>query len=133
MNEKVFRILFIFFGIVSLIAVWIVCSGCASKPAVIVDTGDIERLRSELEYYRGECDRLQRDNSRIIADGQFYADYYQSATEAIGAGIGELAVLGADSLSEIARLRSYITVLRNIVDSIIAGEQREGQQDSQPN
>jgi len=120
----------ILFGILVLMlivsAVISLCSGCSTQQPIIMDAGDIEQLRAECEYYRNEYNRIHRDYQRLIEDQQFYADYYQHTTAAINAGIEELAVLGADSLTEIARLRSYISVLKRIIFEILDGE-RTGQ------
>jgi len=128
MNAKIIlgilALLFIVCAVLSL------CSGCTTQP-IIVDTGDIERLRAEYRQLREEYNRLQQDHQRLIDDQQFYADYYRNATAAIETGIRELGELGTDSLSEIARLRSYIAILRSIVNNILEGEQREGRQDTQ--
>src|SRR5215510_566994 len=77
--------------------------GCATQQPVIVDTGDIERLRHEYEQLRGEYNRLQQDHQRLVSESQFYADYYRNAAAAIETGIRELSELGADSAGEIAR------------------------------
>jgi len=103
---------------------------CATRP-VVVDTGDIERLRLEYEQLRSEYSRLQQDHQRLIADQQFYAGYYRNATAAIESGIRELGKLGADSAGEIARIRANLAILRSIVNSIIAGERGEGRQDTE--
>ena len=110
-------------------AVLSLCTGCASKPAVIVDTGDIEQLRHELESLRSEYARLQQNYQQLADESQFYADYYRRATAVIESGLGELSALGTDSAGEIQKLRSYVAILRNIVNNIIAGEQGKGQQD----
>ena len=117
--------------IVLLIPALSLCAGCASKPAVTVDTGDIERLRYELESLRGEYDSLKQNYQQLADESQFYADYYRRATAVIESGLGELSALGADSAGEIQKLRSYIAILRNIVNNIIAGGQGEGRQDTQ--
>lgn len=98
-------------------------TGCTT-PAAIIDTGDIERIRYEYQQLRTEYDKLQSDYQRLANDSQFYADYYQHATEAITTGIAELAELGNDNATEIAKLRGYVIILRNIINDIIAREQR---------
>ena len=116
-------VLFIVFFILGL------CSGCQTQSPVIIDSGDIERLRAEYNELRAEYDKLQSDYSRLVTESQFYAEYYKHTTEAIADGIRELSELGSDSLTEIAKLRSYITILRNIIDSINSGQSAEGQPD----
>jgi hypothetical protein len=114
-------IVFVFICIVSSLFI-----DCANKPAVIVNAGDFERLRYEFESFRNEYEKLQSDYSRLVAESEFYADYYRNATAAIEAGIRELNALGTDSANEIARIRTNTAILRNIIQSIITGEQREG-------
>ena len=124
-------ILGILFVLLIVCAVLSLCTGCASKPAVVVDTGDIDRLRYELESLRGEYEHLQSDYRRLAVESQFYADYYRRTTAVIESGLGELSALGTDSAGEIQKLRSYVAILRNIINGIIAGEQGEGRQDTQ--
>jgi prefoldin subunit 5 len=126
-GKEIFSLIALVFSI--LLAVC--CSGCATKPAVVIDTGDIERLRYEYQQLRSQYDKLQSDYQRLTNESKFYADYYFNTTETIAKGIGEIGKLGIDSLSEIAKLRSYITIFRTIIDSIITGQQREGREDSQ--
>jgi hypothetical protein len=105
--------------------------GCATRPEpVVIDTGDFERLRYEFEQLRGEYDRLQSDYQRLTAESQFYADYYRYTTEAIAKGLEQLEKLGTDNIAEIARLRGYIAILKNIIVIILAGEQGEGSTDT---
>jgi len=119
-------ILFVFICVISGLSI-----GCASKPEpVVIDTGDIERLRYQYEQLRSEYDKLQQDYSRLVAENQFYADYYRNATAAIADGIQELGELGTDSANEIARIRTNIAILRNIINNIIEGEHGEGRQDT---
>jgi prefoldin subunit 5 len=115
------------FFIVVIIAFICAGAGCKTQQPVIVDTGDIERLRAEYQQIRGEYERLQQDYQRLAENQQFYVDYYRNATERIGSGLDQLSELSADSAGEIQRLRGYATVLRNIINGIIAGEQGEGQ------
>ncbi|MDR2923434.1 MAG: hypothetical protein LBU85_08860 [Treponema sp.] len=113
------------------VVIGIVLSGCRTQQPVIVDTGDIERLRYEYQQLRDEYDRLKQDYARLIADQQFYVDYYLNATTRIGQGIRELQEIGNSSAAEIAKLRSCIAIIRNIVNGIIEGQQGERQQDTQ--
>ena len=104
------------------------CSvGCSSKPVVIVDTGDIERLRFEYQQLRAEYNQLQANYSRLITESKFYADYYSNATAAIASGITELDRLGSSMADDIAKLRGYNNILRNIVNNIIIGQSTERQ------
>ena len=119
---------FLFFVMVSICAGFNSCK--SQQSAVIVDTGDIGRLRSEYQQLRNEYDKLQSDYKRLVEDQQFYAEYYLNATAAIGSGLDELANIGTDSVAEIAKLRGYVAILRNIINAIIAGQQEERQQDS---
>jgi outer membrane murein-binding lipoprotein Lpp len=119
MGKIIIGILVVLFIICAMLSL---CTGCASKPAIVVDTGDIEQLRHELESLRGEYDRLQSDYSRLADESQFYADYYRRATTILESGLGELGTLGADSAGEIQKLRSYVAILRNIVNNLISGE-----------
>jgi len=126
-NEK--NIVAIILSFVILLAVF--CSGCTTRSPVIVDTGDIDKLRYEYKQLREEYNRLQSDYRQLTDDSKFYADYYRHTTETIGRGLEEIGELGNSSAGEISKLRSYIAVIRNIIKGIIAGQQREGQQDSQ--
>jgi prefoldin subunit 5 len=117
--------------ILLLITIAIMVSGCKTGSPVVVDTGDIERLRSEYQQLRSEYERLQSDYKQLTDESKFYADYYRRATEAIGNGLAELGKLGNDSAGEIAKLRSYITVLRNIIQGIIEGQYGERQENPQ--
>jgi len=107
-----------------IIVIGIACSGCKTQQPVVVDTGTIERIRSEYQQLRSEYERLQSDYNKLTEDSKFYADYYQSATATIATGIDELSKLGTDNAAEIAKLRSYVTILRGIVNGIIEGEKR---------
>jgi len=99
-----------------------VCTGCTSQSATVIDTGDIERIRFDYQQLKTEYDKLQSDYQKLANDSQFYAEYYQHATEAITAGIIELTELGNNNATEIAKLRSYVTILRNIINDIITRE-----------
>jgi len=122
-----------FIVIVFFVLIAFGCSGCKTQQPVIVDTGNIERLRAEYQQLRDEYDKLQSDYQRTIADNKYYADYYQSATETIAAGTRELAALGASSAEEITKLRSYVAIFRIIINGIIEGQQGEGYKDITPN
>jgi len=129
MNEKLVIALFIAAIILGVISV---CStGCTTRPAVVIDTGDIERVREEYNQLREQYKRLESDYQRLTEENQFYVDYYRSTTAAIESGLDELSKFGADSAGEIQRLRSLVFVLRDIIYRIIEKQQREGQQDSQ--
>jgi len=106
-------------------------SGCGSQQPVVVDTGDIERLRYEYQQLRDEYSQLQQDYQRLAERSRFYAGYYQNATERIAAGADELAEIGRSNADEIATLRSNIAILRKIINGIAEGQQREGRQDTQ--
>ena len=99
-------------------------SGCATKP-VVIDAGDTERVRFEYQQLRGEYEKLESDYKRLAEDSQWYVDYYRNATAAIESGLGELASIGADSAGEIQKLRILISILRNIVQSLIDAESEE--------
>ena len=96
-------------------------TGCKTEP-VIIDTGNIERIRQEYNDLRTEYERLQSDYNELTANSKFYADYYQHATESIGIGLDELDRIGTDNAGEIEKLREYVTILRGIILSIIEGE-----------
>jgi hypothetical protein len=117
--------------IILLIAVGIALSGCKTRSPVVIDTGDIERLRSEYQQLRNDYDSLKSDYAQFLEDSQYYVDYYRNATAAIESGIEELNAIGNNQLTEIAKLRANIAVLRKIILGIIEGQQREGQQNSQ--
>jgi cell division protein FtsL len=123
----IFSVLVLLFVICSALSL---CTGCATQSPVVIDTGNIERLRYEYEQLRSEYDKLQQDYSRLVAESQFYADYYRNATAAIEAGIRELGELGTDSAGEIAKIRTNLAVLRNIINQIIAGQSGEGRQNT---
>jgi hypothetical protein len=100
-------------------------AGCKTQQPVIIDTGDIERLRYEYQLLREEYNQLQSDYSRLVFESKFYADYYSNTTAAIANGIAELGELENDNATEIAKLREYIAIVRNIIQGIIAREYAE--------
>jgi len=117
----------VFFGLCAVVlCLW---AGCKAGPAFI-DAGDIERVRSDYQQLRSEYEKLQSDYKRLADENQYYLDYYRNATAAIESGLGELSNLGADSAGEIQKLRILITVLRNIVQSLIDLESGAGKRDS---
>jgi uncharacterized phage infection (PIP) family protein YhgE len=120
--------------IIFIFAVILAIAGgsCASKPAVIVDTGDIERLRADYEQLRSQYESLQSDHSRLIAEQQFYADYYRHTTERIESGLQEIQRAGTENLDFIEQLRINIAILTRIINGIIAGEQGEGLENTKP-
>ena len=119
------------FFILCLITAGTILSGCQSQRPVLVDTGDIERLRYEYRQLMDEYNKLQQDYQRLAERSQFYADYYQYATERIAAGTDELAKIGASSADEITKIRNNIAILRKIINGIIEGQQNEGRQNPQ--
>jgi len=131
MNEKKIYITVFVVAVIIGFILAALFSGCKTGSPVVVDTGDIERLRSEYQQLRSEYERLQSDYKQLTDESKFYADYYRHATEAIGSGLAELDKLGNDSAGEIAKLRSYISVLRNIIQGIIEGQHGERQENPQ--
>ena len=119
-TSKTYWVIYWFF-LIGFVVLSMLLTGCQTQPTV-VDTGDIERLRQEHNAIRAEYERLQSDYNKLTKDSQFYADYYQQTTATIGTGLGELSTIGASNESEIAKLRKYVEVLRNIVNNIINGE-----------
>jgi len=129
MNEKVFVVIII---IAIILCVVSVCStGCTTRPPVVIDTGNIERVREEYNQLREQYKRLESDYQQLTEEQQFYVDYYRSTTAAIESGLNELSKLGTDSAGEIQRLRSLVLILKDIIYGIIERQQREGQQNSQ--
>ena len=124
--EMVKRILFV------IVCVGIfVFAGCRTQP-VIVDTGDIERLRHELVELGREHAQLQLAYRELAQSSQFFIDFHRNTAERIESGLGELSVIGTGSLAEIERLRGFVTVLRDIINGIISGEPEAGANDIGP-
>ena len=123
------KIIFSILGFLFIASAVISFSGCKTQSPVIIDSRDIERLRAEYQQLRTEYDKLQSDYSRLVIESQFYAEYYKHTTEAIADGIRKLGELGSDSLKEIAKLRGYVTILKDIINGINNGQSTEGQPD----
>jgi len=123
--ETVMRYVFL------LIAVGIALSGCATKQPTVIDTGDIRQLRHDYQQLMDEYNRLKQDYQRLTERSQYYADYYQNATERITAGADELAEIGRSSADEITKLRTNLAILRKIILGIVDGQQGEGQQNTE--
>ena len=106
------------FCVIAVIAVCLAGCRSAGQP-VIIDTADFERVRYEFEQLRGEYAALQQAHRELTESSRFYAEFYRGATAAIERGLGELHELGADSLSEIARLRELTGILGSIIQVIL--------------
>jgi hypothetical protein len=131
MNEKkLFIAVFVAAVIIGFILTALF-SGCATRSPVVVDTGDIERLRQDYRQLMDEYDRLKSDYAEYIEESQFYADYYRNTAAAIESGIEELIAIGNSQLTEIAKLRANIAILRKIINGIIEGQQRERRENSE--
>jgi transposase len=131
MNEK--KLYFTVFIVAVIIGFTLAAllSGCETRSPVVVDTGDIERLRQDYRQLMDEYNKLKSDYAEFIEENQFYADYYRNTTAAIESGIDELIAIGNSQLTEIAKLRANITVIRKIINSIIEGQQKEGRENPQ--
>jgi hypothetical protein len=112
-----------------------VLSGCRSGP-VFTGAEDIGRLRGELESLRAEYNKLSSDYNRLIGESRFYADYYQSTTDAITEGLGKLQSAGSGMADEILRLRTNNQILIGIIQRLADrkseftnGKQHEGAND----
>ena len=118
---------FIFIAVIGIIFFF---TGCRTTgQPLVIDTGDFERVRSGFEQLGREHAALQQAYRELAEQSQFFVDFHRNATEAIGRGLGELHDIGADSLTEIARLRELSAILRSVVQSIIDIEPgiREGE------
>jgi len=104
-------------------------SGCTTQQPVVVDTGDIQRLQSQLEYYRGEFNRIQSENQRLTERSLEMAERNNEVAERVNQTSRELQSLGASTLDEVARLRGYVAILEDFFFDINTGQQREGRQD----
>jgi methyl-accepting chemotaxis protein len=100
-------------------------AGCRSQP-VLIDTADFERYRQESIRLRNDYARLQQDHRELTERSEHYANYYHHATERIAHAAGELRSLTASQLTEIAKLREYVTILRSIVQDIADTEHTKG-------
>jgi hypothetical protein len=118
------------FGLI-LTILWL-GSGCKSDP-VIIDTGDIEKLRYEYQYLRDQYDKLRQDYNDLTESSKRYAEYYQSTTESIKSGLDQLSGYGTSSIGEIDRIREYLKILAGIINSIIEGQSGEGSINPIPN
>jgi len=105
---------------IAVLTAGLTLAGCQSTgQPLVIDTGDFERVRFEIEQLRSEYATLQQSYRELTESNRFYAEFYRSTTEAIGRGLGELHTIGTDSQSEIARLRELVGILRSIVSIII--------------
>ena len=115
------------FIFIAVIAVLFVFTGCRTTgQPVVIDTGDIERVRHEFEQLGREHAALQQAYRELAEGSQFFIDFHRHTTAAIGSGLEEVHGLGTGSLAEIARLREFVAILRGIVQSIIDIEPRAG-------
>jgi predicted nucleic acid-binding Zn-ribbon protein len=118
------------FVILFVIVIGIILSGCQqTKSAVIVDTGDIERLRQEYRQLMGEYSKLQSDYQRLAERSQYYAEYYQHATERIADGTRKLAEVNASGADEVTKLRKNLAIVRTIIHGLVNSESAEGSKD----
>ena len=99
-----------FFAVVVLA----VClAGCRSAgQPLVIDASDFERVRFDLEQLRGEYAALQQAHRELT-------EFQRVTTEAIGRGLDELSGIGADSQSEIERLRELSAILRSLLQIVI--------------
>ena len=112
MGKIIIGILAVLFVICAVLSL---CTGCASKQPVIVDTGDIQRLQNQLEYYRAEFDRIQSENQRLTKRSLEMAERVNQTSR-------ELQSLGASTLNEVAKLREYIAILEDFFFDINTGQ-----------
>jgi len=98
---------------IAVLAAALNLAGCRSTgQPLVIDTGDFERVRFDLEQLRSEYAALQQAYREST-------EFQRITTETIGRGLDELSGIGADSQSEIARLRELVGILRSIVSIII--------------
>jgi len=124
-----FLVIYIFFACLASYFIISVFTGCRTAEPVIVDTGDIQRLQSQLEYYRGELNRIQSENQRLTERSLEMAKRNSEVAERVNQASRELQSLGASTLDEVSKLRKYVAILERFFSDIDAGKHGERRQD----
>jgi len=124
--ERVKRFFIGCFITIVLMLITLAFSGCRSRP-LIIDTGYFDRVRYEFGHLREEHNQLQQAYRQLAESSIFFIEFHRKATERIESGLGELYVIGTDSLSEIQRLRELVGILRGIISGIIEASASTGE------